>query len=151
MSRAFPEKIRKKGGPAPPPPPPPPPASSNNTSNRNKGKGPAKLEDAFAQRNPLRKKIRRAKKPRCEAGFVGLENQGAVCAWRWSPECYSRRGGVCTGATCYMNSLLQTLYMTPEFKKSLYQWRYDESADGAPHTSIPYQVCFSRLLRTFAP
>ena len=29
------------------------------------------------------------------------------------------------GATCYLNSLLQTLYMTPEFRYALYQWDYD--------------------------
>jgi len=38
------------------------------------------------------------------SGFRGLSNQGA---------------------TCYMNSLLQTLYMTPEFRTALYNWAYD--------------------------
>mmetsp|Transcript_32726 Transcript_32726/g.53074 ORF Transcript_32726/g.53074 Transcript_32726/m.53074 type:complete len:1588 (+) Transcript_32726:28-4791(+) len=37
---------------------------------------------------------------RPEHGFVGLENQGA---------------------TCYLNSLLQTMYMTPELRSSLYE------------------------------
>lgn len=29
------------------------------------------------------------------------------------------------GATCYMNSLLQTLFMTPEFRSALYNWEFD--------------------------
>jgi len=39
-----------------------------------------------------------------KTGFVGLSNQGA---------------------TCYMNSLIQTLYMTPEFRAALYKWNFD--------------------------
>jgi ubiquitin C-terminal hydrolase len=27
------------------------------------------------------------------------------------------------GATCYMNSLLQALFMTPEFRTMIYKWR----------------------------
>ncbi|MEE6523103.1 hypothetical protein FKM82_021839 [Ascaphus truei] len=40
--------------------------------------------------------------------------------------------------TCYLNSLLQTLFMTPEFRNALYKWAYEESED--PVTSIPYQL-----------
>ncbi|XP_013611723.1 PREDICTED: ubiquitin carboxyl-terminal hydrolase 13 isoform X1 [Brassica oleracea var. oleracea] len=49
-----------------------------------------------------------------ETGFVGLKNQGA---------------------TCYMNSLLQTLYHIPYFRKAVYHMPTTES--DAPTASIP--------------
>lgn len=33
------------------------------------------------------------------------------------------------GATCYLNSLLQTLFMTPDFRSILYSWDYKEAED----------------------
>lgn len=41
--------------------------------------------------------------------------------------------------TCYLNSLLQALYMTPEFRNALYKWKYVGSAEET-QKSIPYQL-----------
>jgi hypothetical protein len=40
-----------------------------------------------------------------DTGFVGLSNQGA---------------------TCYMNSLMQALFMSPEFRGAVYNWSFDD-------------------------
>ena len=59
--------------------------------------------------------------------FVGLTNQGA---------------------TCYLNSLLQTLFMTPEFRQAVFLWRYNETRDGDESGCIPLQLqrLFARLV-----
>ncbi|OMJ74395.1 hypothetical protein SteCoe_26692 [Stentor coeruleus] len=44
------------------------------------------------------------------------------------------------GATCYMNSLLQSLYMTPEFRNRIYSWQYDPERHDEKIDSIPYQL-----------
>ncbi|XP_066962861.1 ubiquitin carboxyl-terminal hydrolase 47 isoform X2 [Macrobrachium rosenbergii] len=41
--------------------------------------------------------------------------------------------------TCYLNSLLQTLYMTPEFRNALYQWEFKGSEEEASK-NIPCQL-----------
>ncbi|XP_031826157.1 ubiquitin specific protease 47 isoform X2 [Nomia melanderi] len=54
-----------------------------------------------------------------ETGYVGLVNQAM---------------------TCYLNSLLQALYMTPEFRNALYNWEYTSGSDTDEARSIPYQL-----------
>ncbi|GAB0088457.1 Ubiquitin carboxyl-terminal hydrolase [Sergentomyia squamirostris] len=39
--------------------------------------------------------------------------------------------------TCYLNSLLQALFMTPEFRNALYKWEFDGMGESK---SIPYQL-----------
>ncbi|TSL68241.1 Ubiquitin carboxyl-terminal hydrolase 47 [Bagarius yarrelli] len=53
---------------------------------------------------------------------------------------FSRYVGLVNQAmTCYLNSLLQTLFMTPEFRNALYNWEFEESEED-PVTSIPFQL-----------
>jgi ubiquitin carboxyl-terminal hydrolase 47 len=56
---------------------------------------------------------------RAAASYAGLSNQGA---------------------TCYLNGLLQTLFMTPEFRRAVYSWTYNSEKDGPAHQCIPLQL-----------
>ncbi|KAG9395095.1 Ubiquitin carboxyl-terminal hydrolase [Carpediemonas membranifera] len=59
-------------------------------------------------------------------------------------------GLVNQGATCYMNSLLQALYHTPEFRNIIYSYSYDAEKDGPEDESIPLQLqyLFAAMERT---
>ncbi|GAQ84171.1 Ubiquitin carboxyl-terminal hydrolase [Klebsormidium nitens] len=59
-----------------------------------------------------------------ETGFVGLKNQGA---------------------TCYMNSLLQTLYHIPYFRKSVYHMPTTENDSAASSIPLALQRLFYKL------
>ena len=44
------------------------------------------------------------------------------------------------GGTCYMNSLLQSLFMTPEFRINLFTWKYNEISHESKEDCIPFQL-----------
>lgn len=44
------------------------------------------------------------------------------------------------GATCYMNSLLQTLFMTPEVRGHIFSYVYNAQMHGSKDYCIPYQL-----------
>ncbi|XP_055620915.1 ubiquitin carboxyl-terminal hydrolase 47 [Toxorhynchites rutilus septentrionalis] len=50
---------------------------------------------------------------------------------------HNYRGLVNQAMTCYLNSLLQALFMTPEFRNALYNWEFDGKDEAK---SIPYQL-----------
>ncbi|KAK0395740.1 hypothetical protein QR680_001407 [Steinernema hermaphroditum] len=42
--------------------------------------------------------------------------------------------------TCYLNSLIQSLYMTPEFRNAIYRYELEEEHQGSTAKNIPYQL-----------
>ncbi|XP_014297960.1 ubiquitin carboxyl-terminal hydrolase 47 isoform X1 [Microplitis demolitor] len=72
-------------------------------------------------RRTFKLKSERKVEPECKSDitYVGLVNQAM---------------------TCYLNSLLQALYMTPEFRNALYNWEYVEGSEKDEANSIPYQL-----------
>jgi len=54
------------------------------------------------------------------------------------------------GATCYLNSLLQSLFMTPEFRNAVIRWDPSNDPDP-PETSIAYQLCRLFILLQTSP
>lgn len=57
------------------------------------------------------------------------------------------------GNTCYLNSLLQCLFMTPEFRQRLFSWQYNKKTHGDQNDCIPFQLqkLFARLNQRFFP
>eukprot|EP01051_Picozoa_sp_SAG22_P001434 SAG22_NODE_56_length_23716_cov_11.146759_13_plen_350_part_00 len=65
--------------------------------------------------------------PKSATGFVGLANQGA---------------------TCYLNSLVQAMFMLPAFRAAVLSWKYDPAVHGDERRSVArqHQQCLSVVL-----
>ena len=55
------------------------------------------------------------------------------------------------GNTCYLNSLLQTLFMTPQFRSIIFNFEYNSKIHVEKKDCIPYQLSklFARLQLKF--
>lgn len=69
------------------------------------------------------------------ADFVSAANSEKETYRNGGPRGYV--GLVNQAMTCYLNSLLQALYMTPEFRNALYRWEFDNDNEAK---NIPYQL-----------
>lgn len=135
------------------PPPPPPPSSNNSEKKKWVVNTDANTQDsATAAAQVAQNKIATATTTtttttwsgigsntfeKSSTGFVGLANQGTLCK-----KIYFH-----IGATCYLNSLIQSLYMTPEVRRILYKWQYYPASHGKENFCIPLQLqkLFGRL------
>lgn len=70
---------------------------------------------------------------------TGGSGSSTVSSWNQKAT-HGHAGLANQGATCYMNSLLQALFMTPELRRGLYAWEFKEEDQGKPEDCIPYQL-----------
>ncbi|KYB28299.1 ubiquitin carboxyl-terminal hydrolase 47 [Tribolium castaneum] len=73
---------------------------------------------------------------RCRIGPTGEESSNNVEAMS-VVETTNYVGLVNQAMTCYLNSLVQALFMTPEFRNAIYNWEFDGQNEAR---SIPYQL-----------
>ncbi|VDK67821.1 unnamed protein product, partial [Onchocerca ochengi] len=66
-----------------------------------------------------------------------MDTTGPFANFDDNGHCYV--GLVNQAMTCYLNSLIQTLYMTPEFRNAIYGWKFTGS-EVAEARSIPFQL-----------
>ena len=81
------------------------------------------------------------------AETVGRKN-GRAAAWYEERPAEQRFVGLLNqGATCYLNSLVQALFMLPSVREKVFSFEFDADRHGAAETCVPLQlgVLFARL------
>ena len=81
------------------------------------------------------------------AETVGRKN-GRAAAWYEERPAEQRFVGLLNqGATCYLNSLVQALFMLPAVREKVFSFEFDADRHGAAETCVPLQlgVLFARL------
>ena len=65
---------------------------------------------------------------------------GKICVFRYIEPTPVRYVGLVNQAmTCYLNSLIQSLFMTPEFRNAIYRWEFKGTKEEG-EKNISYQV-----------
>lgn len=91
------------------------------------------MEEALSFETRLLDKLKKAES---QSTLAVLEEEEEVVQKK--ERCFAGLGN--QGATCYMNSLLQALYMLPEFRKMIYSWEHDPEKNAAKKDCILYQL-----------
>ena len=82
---------------------------------------------------------------------LAARREGRPADWYMARPSTQRWAGLSNeGATCYLNSLLQALFVSPEVRRAVFAFCYDEAVHGAPAACVPLQLCklFTRLQLT---
>ena len=78
----------------------------------------------------------------------GGESQTDAAAVPPAPNLRKCRVGLANqGATCYLNSLLQALFWTPELRRVLFHWRPTTGEETTD--SIPFQLQVRKFLKLY--
>ena len=99
---------------------------------------------------PLEAKVARALEARAALAEARLaaRRDGRPADWYVARRAAQRWAGLSNeGATCYLNSLLQALFVSPEVRRAVFAFCYDEQLHGPPAACVPLQLCklFARL------
>ena len=82
---------------------------------------------------------------------LAARRDGRPADWYVARRAAQRWAGLSNeGATCYLNSLLQALFVSPEVRRAVFSFCYDEQLHGAPAACVPLQLCklFTRMQHT---